>query len=177
MDLVYRERICGAAGTMTTLLQQAIGSSNMPLLWKDSARAAVSEALELATILDENIASGVDFYFGQVDSHQHWLFDSNLQPVARWPAHNITDIPDAIIGNIDGGFCPAENTPPGVANVQVVDDYTVLAFWDDSLDRRFGANSTFVFSGALSFEEALARAQTIFPTIFTRYLFPITLQT
>jgi hypothetical protein len=51
--------------------------------------------------------------------------------------------------------------------------WTALAFWDRSVDDRYGSNSVFILRGALSFEEAVTLAREQFPEVWARFSFTV----
>lgn len=81
---------------------------------------------------------------------------------------------------IDGALAPREwdsrrapEKPQGVAALHHKDGWTALSFWDRSGDSRPASNSTFLFDGTLTFNEALAAARDHFPALFERFPFEI----
>lgn len=55
----------------------------------------------------------------------------------------------------------------------VPDPWTVLTFWDRSVDTRFGCCASFLLKGALDFATALETARAAFPQVFARFSFEI----
>jgi len=53
--------------------------------------------------------------------------------------------------------------------------FTVLSFWDRSVDRRAGSHSDFALPGLLGFESAVAMAREYFPEVFERLGFELRL--
>ena len=86
-----------------------------------------------------------------------------------------------IYPQIDGGFCPgagpAKRRVPyqveGHAALHLVGGWTVLAFWDRSVDSRYGSNSAFVVKGPLSFSEMVSQARQAFPEVWRRFAFEV----
>jgi hypothetical protein len=56
--------------------------------------------------------------------------------------------------------------------------WTFVGCWDNSVDTRPGSNSTFLAPGTLTFEEVLALAREVFPSVVARIekLAPLTLE-
>ena len=81
---------------------------------------------------------------------------------------------------IDGGFCPDDpRQQEGVAKlteVRINDRvFTVLAFWDRSVDARPGSHSTFIVEGKQDFVSAVRWISEAFPSVWNRFTFPISL--
>lgn len=74
---------------------------------------------------------------------------------------------------VDSGLCPDGPEIQGRALLHHKDDWTVLSFWDRSVDKRGKCNSNFLLEGTLSFDEALAEAKRLFPTVFARFQFEV----
>lgn len=91
--------------------------------------------------------------------------------------------------HVDGKFAPLvyvpgyraygyDEAPQGQASITYVNDnrheiWTVLAFWDRSVDKRGGCNSNFVMTGRRTFEEAAQIAREHFPDIWRRFTFEV----
>lgn len=75
--------------------------------------------------------------------------------------------------HIDGVFCPKNRQVQGEATVTVKDGWTILAFWDRSVDHRPNSNSAFIERGAFTFEEMVSRAKAEFPAIWARFAFEV----
>lgn len=108
-------------------------------------------------------------YFGVWEGQPgHYLYDRNGRLVRNWP----------MLGkNLDIGFCPETGgyQREGVAALEHVNGWTVLAFWDRSGDKRGSSNSVFLAEGKLTFEEMVARAQEEFPEVWERFTFNVQL--
>lgn len=78
---------------------------------------------------------------------------------------------------LDGGFTPpvsmTTRIPNGLAVLHHASEWTVLSFWDNSIDSRPGSHSTFVSRGTLSFEDAVERAKAAFPSVWKRFTFEV----
>lgn len=85
--------------------------------------------------------------------------------------------------SLDGDFAPHLshlgycNCPQieGSAALHHLDGWTILSFWDRSIDRRKGSNSSFLARGELSFGEMVAVAKEHYPEVWRRYSFAIEL--
>lgn len=63
--------------------------------------------------------------------------------------------------------------PNGAAALHHVSEWTVLSFWDNSIDTRPGSHSTFISRGTLTFEGAVVRAKAAFPSVWKRFTFEV----
>lgn len=125
-------------------------------------------------ILPPEIATVEAYYFGcQRESGHYW-----------WPseyAHGRVTDRDArlIVGpnihpKIDSGFCPKRDVQ-GHAKLTEVEGWTILSFWDNSVDRRPGSSSSFVARGIWTFDAMKAIAEAQFPRVWRRFTFAIVL--
>lgn len=64
----------------------------------------------------------------------------------------------------------------GRATLVHLNGWTLLSFWDYSIDTRAGSCSTFVLRGLHTFVETCALAQEGFPRVWRRFTFPIVMQ-
>lgn len=87
---------------------------------------------------------------------------------------------------LDGGLL-LEDVPPhrypaqdeqvqGACKLRHREGWSAVAFWDRSVDRRFGSNSVFLFEAVeLSFERAMQLAEEFFPWVTRRLGFQLRL--
>lgn len=75
---------------------------------------------------------------------------------------------------LDGGLLPP-NLPQteGRATLVHINGWTIMSFWDRSVDSRYGCNSTFLIKGHLEFDAMVARCKYHFREIWDRFKFPI----
>lgn len=111
------------------------------------------------------------FYFGCWGDTGHYLWNRERGrpgdeecPFNPWTKGDV---------QIDGGFCPRNGQVQGEATVTVKNEWTILAFWDRSVDRRPNSNSAFIERGAFTFDEMVARARAEFPTVWARFAFEV----
>jgi hypothetical protein len=111
-------------------------------------------------------------YFGCWGESGHYLFTPDGDTVRR--AERLA-LPVALQpAALDQGYCPRRaGVRQGEAKVTHVAGRTVLAFWDRSVDTRPGSHSTFVLSGTLDFDAAVAVARAAFPEVWARYRFAV----
>lgn len=116
------------------------------------------------------------FYFGCIGQTGHYLWNTcgNTARSERlpkdFPQRSLTYGPVA-----DGVFAP--NLPDqkeGIASVWHGNGWTILAFWDRSVDGRYGCSSTFYLRGDYDFDAALQQAQQWFPFVWERFKFKVT---
>jgi hypothetical protein len=74
----------------------------------------------------------------------------------------------------DGTLCPEKTYENGLALLHHKDDWTGLAFWDQSGDTRPGSHSTFLVHGNYDFDQMLALAKAQWAGVFARMRFKIT---
>lgn len=77
---------------------------------------------------------------------------------------------------IDGKFCPHPRPEvEGECALHHVEGWTVLAWWDRSVDRRSGSNSAIVTKGTYDFTTMLEIGKAQFPSVMSRQRQPLTL--
>jgi hypothetical protein len=130
----------------------------------------------------QDIASAEVYYFGCWEQAGHYW------RAPHYKSH--FDIEDRVGSNIhpriDSGFCPGsipgksqfDRSRPevqGEACLHHVDGWTILSFWDRSVDRRGCSNSSFVVLGTWTMDDVLDVARTKFPSVLNRIQFKIVL--
>lgn len=124
------------------------------------------------------------YYFGCVHGSGHHLHAPGPRTV-----HREEVVPTFFGGtrgaNLDTDFCPGVTPelrrrgsasleqPEGVARVTHVEGWTVLSFWDRSVDNRRGSHSTFAMEGTRDFAAAVVLAREAFPSVWARYKFEV----
>ena len=118
-------------------------------------------------------------YFGCWRARGHYLWTRHGQMSARRDLERIGP------RNIDGDFAP-HPTPhrngycdcpqvEGTAALHHVEGWTILAFWDRSVDGRRGSNSAFLVYGEHSFDDMLALSRGHFGEVWQRWSFRLEL--
>jgi hypothetical protein len=74
-----------------------------------------------------------------------------------------------LFGKIDGGFAPKPEVV-GHAKVSHVERWTVLAWWDRSVDSRSASNSALVVQGTYHFASMITLLGIYFPTVARRQM-------
>jgi hypothetical protein len=86
----------------------------------------------------------------------------------------IADIPVSHV-EIDGGFCrerdPRKNE--GRANMRRRGGWTIMSFWDRSVDVDLNASSNFILEGGYCFGEVVAITKRLFPEVWDRMDFEL----
>lgn len=103
------------------------------------------------------------YYFGCGGGAGHYLWIPGEQPrramnAPRW------------MNCIDGTFPPADGSEEQFkATMLHIHGYTVLSWWDRSVDKRPGSNSTVLLPFIMTnFPMAVVRAKALFPWVFAR---------
>lgn len=110
------------------------------------------------------------YYFGCVGGAGHYLFEANGGPPFSSGSRTMD-----WTRFCDGGLL--KDTDPkeieGKATWSYLNGYSIISFWDRSVDKRGGCCSSFLVPGLLSFSLVLQTAKEVFPTIFERFKFEI----
>lgn len=111
-------------------------------------------------------------YFGCHDRPGHflwvrgWRHVPNYNFMNRWVYHH----------KIDGGLAPKGiDEREGVAALHHLDGWTVISFWDRSVDKRGACNSAFLVLGEMGFEDAVRVAREFWPDVWARFTFTVEL--
>lgn len=103
-------------------------------------------------------------YFGCVDEVGHYLF--GIHGKSHGNAYSW-------ISKRDGMLAPVFCREAGKALLHHYDGFTIIAFWDYSVDTRPGSNSMFIIPGTKDFYGALEIANRYFPQVFKRFSFEV----
>lgn len=107
------------------------------------------------------------FYFGCIDRSGHALFGPGETPVR----YGQLDRDFGSVGRLDGTFCPTE-IGGGKFTISTRPPWTIISWWDNSVDTRPGSHSTFIFQGYDSLGEFWWDAREKFPSVFARQPMP-----
>ena len=112
------------------------------------------------------------FYFGCWNEPGHFLRSANGR------THHVdATLPDdfpLMWRILDGGLLPpCRPQVEGIATFIHINGWTVLSFWDRSVDKRPGCNSAFLLRGIYTFDVACKAAAEMFPTVWGRFQFEI----
>ena len=115
-----------------------------------------------------------ELYFGcwKEMGHSLWTKD-RTSAVPYWEWEKVIGISAK---ELDSGFCPDDpKEPEGRAKITEKAGWTILAFWDRSVDRRMASNSAFLIRGSHTFDEMVTLSRNAFPTIWRRFEFEVVL--
>jgi hypothetical protein len=126
-------------------------------------------------------------YFGCLGQSGHYLFQPEVDPSRHTRTIHDGDcarfhLSHALYRALDTAFCPPVGTL-GRYMVSCVPPWVIVSWWDNSVDRRPGSHSTFLFRTPfeslevtipeiINTESALIRASKVFPEVFTRQDWP-----
>lgn len=114
-------------------------------------------------------------YYGCGTDAGHYVWRPGMQRVREAaPTPFDMHIPGAA-QKLDGGYTPPMGYVEGAARLTHALGWTVLSYWDNTVDNRPGSHSTFAVEGTHGFDAMLAAAREHFPTVFARQKFEVTL--
>lgn len=106
------------------------------------------------------------YYFGCFRREGHYLFPSGSRSFVDWK-----ECPWGY--SIDGGLLKdVSQNHQGLYVVDHKDGWTAVAFWDRSVDDRYGSNSAFLVHEDTTAEIILEEARKQWPEVFDRTDFP-----
>jgi hypothetical protein len=104
------------------------------------------------------------FYFGCKNNKVgHYLHNETLRAIHSniFPKDFPTDV-----GVLDGGLLPLKQPEiEGRASIVHINGWTIMSFWDKSVDKRGKSNCAFLFRGHYTFNEVCEMARERFPSI------------
>jgi len=116
------------------------------------------------------------FYFGCYKDHGHFMRASDANGKLRYSTEEHEFVDKNPWGyEIDSGLCPKTigYETEGLSSIHQKDGWTVLSFWDRSIDSRHKSNSNFLAEGTFDFAEMLKISKEHFPEVFQRFKFEI----
>lgn len=114
------------------------------------------------------------YYFGCNKQAGHYFYTPGMDGVReRVPAN----LPQLWQIKYDGGLLPQQSKQiEGATSIHHLNGWTMIGFWDRSVDNRGNSNSAFFFDAEdLEFGTALALAKHLFPEVFARFNFEVKL--
>jgi hypothetical protein len=112
------------------------------------------------------------YYFGCGLRAGHWWYAPQKEGRMWQPNSAVADAMRTVFPRIDGNYCP-DGDVPGEAKLTRVRGWTVLAWWDRSVDMRGGSNSVIVADRSLDFDQMIALLAIHFPEVSKRQRVPI----
>ena len=132
------------------------------------------------------------FYFGAIDRPGHYLWQPGRNGVKSVPGPEADTLGWGwCAGKLDGRYPPARRRAPDKRGYCMVlaeatqgaaalhhetrndVEWTILAFWDRSVDTRGGCSSTYLLEGTHDYPTAVKLAKEHFPTVWARYTFHV----
>jgi hypothetical protein len=134
-----------------------------------------TETTDPPVAADQNqaIVTGPCYYFGCGQGAGHYLFSESGQHCWSRDAERSLPIRYTVL---DGGLLPpGKPETEGEAAMIHVGNWTIITFWDRSVDKRGGCNSSFVIPARLGFDDAVALSRKRFPWVWSRFKFDVRL--
>ena len=110
-------------------------------------------------------------YFGCIGDCGHYLWSSERNKIhVRTPFNN-----DRFVMHLDSAFSPPDTWTQGQAMRSQVGPWTILDWWDRSVDTRPGSHSLVVARGyrGSTLAEILVDFGKVFPSVLARQRFPV----
>ncbi len=117
------------------------------------------------------------FYFGCFENKGHYFFNEKMNKYFELDSgfpFNTGEIDTFFLKDIlfkEHGKSILEKQ--GESIITHKHGWTVLSFWDRSVDSRYGSNSNFFIKGIFTFDEMLEQCKSTFPKIFSRFKFDV----
>jgi hypothetical protein len=111
------------------------------------------------------------FYFGCRREAGHYLWQGNRRAWDNVPDDfPCTTTPDAVF------LSPKGPEVEGLASFCHLGGWTIISFWDRSVDTRGKCNSTFIARGCFDFDSMCAKSREAFPDIWQRFKFSVVMR-
>lgn len=111
------------------------------------------------------------YFFGCWNNDKGYYFHRTDSTTVPWQDRHL--IP--FVKKIDGVYAPAGKQIEGRACLRHLRGWTVLAWWDRSVDTRSNSNAALVVEGEFEFEDMLVMLKNRFPRVFARFDYSISL--
>jgi hypothetical protein len=118
----------------------------------------------------ESIVNGQCYYFGCHERAGHYLWTEKGSMADRI-AKSVLPFRYTIL---DAGLLPEVGEQvEGEGTIVHFPKWTIISFWDRSVDKRGGCNSAFLIRGHWTFGEAVEIAREKFPWVWSRFTFEV----
>lgn len=115
---------------------------------------------------------GQCYYFGCHKQPGHYLWTESGSLASRI-ADSVLPFRHTIL---DAGLLPkVGNQVEGHASLSHIGKWTIISFWDRSVDKRGACNSSFVIPKTLEFSDAIEVSKERFPWVWSRLTFDVVL--
>jgi hypothetical protein len=111
-------------------------------------------------------------YYGCWDDSGHYYYDEHGMSMTRRAAALATKMPWGIY-DIDGAMQPRHHHREGEALLACKGGWSVLTFWDRSIDTRPGSLSAYFAEGTFTFDEMVELAKTRFAVRWNKMKFQV----
>ena len=78
-------------------------------------------------------------------------------------------------GILDTGLLEGVPMTEGLATISIIRGWTVVSFWDNSVDKRGKSNAAFIYPKSMTFEEMIEISREQLPWFWARFKSPIQL--
>lgn len=110
------------------------------------------------------------YYFGCLNEPGHYLYSGNAK-------QRESDLPSDFpvsVNALDGGLLPPRLPQvEGRAELIHSGDWTIISFWNRSVDSRNGSSSTFIIPGSVNFFTAVEIAKKDYPCVWQKIRFGV----
>ena len=111
-------------------------------------------------------------FFGCVREAGHHLHTKYGWPMSR-QEKKILPFAEMIL---DSGLLKDVPMTEGSATISIIRGWTVVSFWDNSVDKRGKSNASFIYPKQMTFEEMLEISREQLPWFWERFKSPIQLE-
>lgn len=110
-------------------------------------------------------------FFGCVKAVGHFLYTKEGYMMSREAVKKLP-FEEAIL---DAGLLKGVPMTEGLATISVIRGWTVVSFWDNSVDKRGKSNAAFIYPKSMTFEEMIEISREQLPWFWKRFKSPIQL--
>lgn len=110
-------------------------------------------------------------FFGCVKEAGHYLHTKDGWRI-NYAARKMVPFTEAVL---DSGLLSGVPMTEGLATISVIRGWTVVSFWDNSVDKRPNSNAAFIYHKSMTFEEMIEISREQLPWFWARFKSPIQL--